>query len=52
MSGANVEITWTDAAAALEESTNLKTWTAVAGATSPYRPVLSAAPAKFYRLRK
>lgn len=48
----NVEITWTEAGLVLQESTNLKAWTDVDGATSPYQPALAAGEARFYRLRQ
>ncbi|MHC1765747.1 MAG: sugar-binding protein [Verrucomicrobiia bacterium] len=52
VSGANIEITWTEPGAVLQQSSDLKTWTTVAGATSPYRAALTASSAVFYRLSK
>ena len=50
MTGGNVELTWTQAGVTLQESPDLKTWTDVSNATSPYRPTLAGA--KFYRLKQ
>lgn len=50
MTGGAVEITWTQPGVALQRSTDLKTWTSVPGATSPYRPTTAGTTATFYRL--
>jgi hypothetical protein len=52
VTGGNVEISWTETGVVLQQSADLKTWTDVAGATSPYRPTVSGNPTKFYRLKK
>ncbi|MEI7908181.1 MAG: hypothetical protein WCK77_00965 [Verrucomicrobiota bacterium] len=49
--GAQPVLYWFDSAATLEESTDLATWTASAGATSPV-PFNPAVPRKFFRLGK
>lgn len=45
-------ITWTESGAVLQSSGDLKTWTDVAGAASPYSPTSTAAGGTFYRLKK
>ncbi|MCB1128414.1 MAG: hypothetical protein KDM81_18105, partial [Verrucomicrobiae bacterium] len=50
--GGNVQITWTQPGVVLQQSTDLTTWTDVAGATSPYSPALGAGEARFYRLKQ
>ena len=46
-----IQITWTEASVVLQQSTDLKSWTDVQNATSPYRPTTAGTSAKFYRLR-
>jgi len=48
--GAEVEITWTPATAALQLSNNLVNWATVPAAVSPYRTAVGANPA-FYRAK-
>jgi hypothetical protein len=47
-----IEITWTEPGAMLQQSTDVKTWTDVPTATSPYRPAMAGTTASFYRLKK
>jgi len=47
-----VQITWTESGATLQQSSDLKTWTDVSGATSPYTPTISGTTAMFYRLKE
>lgn len=48
--GSNVRLTWSGSASALQQSTDLASWTPVAGnPTSPYTAPVSG-PRKFYRL--
>lgn len=52
LANGQVHLTWTGSGT-LQESTDLVTWTAVAGApASPYTVSANSAPAKFYRLRQ
>ena len=51
LSGTNVRIEWTQAGVVLQESSDLKTWTDLPNATSPYTAATSAAATKFYRLK-
>jgi hypothetical protein len=51
-SGGALTITWTDTGVVLQQSSDLKTWTDVAGAASPYSPTVAGTPAMFYRLKK
>ncbi|MCP5517725.1 MAG: hypothetical protein H7A45_10780 [Verrucomicrobiales bacterium] len=50
VNGGAVEITWTQAGVVLQMSTDLRNWSNVAGATSPYRPTTVGTTATFYRL--
>lgn len=50
--GGKIQITWTESGATLQQSTDLKTWTDVTGATSPYVPTISGTTAMFYRLKE
>jgi hypothetical protein len=52
VTGGAVEISWTEPGVTLEQSANLQTWTAVPGATSPYRPTTTGGGASFFRLKK
>jgi hypothetical protein len=52
MTSGKVQITWTESAATLQQSADLKTWTDVAGASSPYSPTVTGNSAKFYRLKE
>jgi hypothetical protein len=52
LTGATVQITWTEPGVVLQQSDNLTTWSTVAGASSPYRPATAGTPVKFYRLKK
>jgi hypothetical protein len=52
LTAGNVQITWTEPATTLQQSGDLKTWTDVSNATSPYRPAIAGASANFYRLKK
>ncbi len=52
LTGGAVEITWTEPGVVLQQSTDLKAWSDIASATSPYRPNMTASPAVFYRLKK
>lgn len=52
MNGGKYEITWTEAGCVLQQSTDLKTWTDLSSATSPYQPASAATAATFYRLKK
>jgi hypothetical protein len=45
-------ISWTEPGVVLQESIDLNTWTDVAAATSPHKPVLNARAAVYFRLRK
>jgi hypothetical protein len=47
-SGGTINITWTQPGVVLQQSTNLKTWTDLTGATSPYSPTVPG----FYRLKQ
>ena len=38
VTGGQIEITWTEPGVVLQESTDLKTWTDLTTATSPYTP--------------
>ena len=50
--GAGFQVSWTEAGAKLQESTDLVTWTEVTGATSPHTPTIGARKTLFYRLTK
>ncbi len=50
--GGKIQITWTQPGVVLQQSTDLKTWTDVTSATSPYTPVVTGTSAKFYRLKQ
>ena len=45
-------VTWTETGAVLQQSTDLKTWTDLPAATSPYNTTPAANTSVFYRLRK
>jgi len=47
-----IEISWTESGVVLQQSTDLKTWTDVANATSPFRPSVTGTATGFYRLKK
>jgi hypothetical protein len=49
--GGQTRVTWTEPGAILQESTDLRNWTDLLSAASPYL-VTGARPAVFYRLRK
>jgi hypothetical protein len=51
LTGSTVRITWSQAGVTLQESADLKTWTNLPNATSPYLPTTSGNKAKFYRLK-
>ena len=51
-SGGQLELTWTEAGVILQESTDLKTWTDRATATSPFRVTPAPGASVFYRLKK
>jgi hypothetical protein len=50
--GAQTRIIWTEPGTVLQESTNLKTWTDLPAATSPYTIVPAGRNGLFYRLKK
>lgn len=52
LNAGNYEITWTEPGTALQQSTDLKTWTDVPNATSPYQTPTAGTTATFYRLKK
>jgi hypothetical protein len=47
-----IELTWTEAGVVLQQSNDLKTWSDVTGATSPFKPTIGATGSVFYRLKK
>jgi hypothetical protein len=49
--GGVITITWTQPGVVLQESTDLKTWTDLPNATSPYTPQTAGTLGKFYRLK-
>ncbi len=51
-SGGQISISWTQTGVVLQQSADLKTWTDVTGATSPYHPTVTGQPVKFYRLKQ
>ena len=52
VSAGKIAISWTESGVVLQQSSDLKTWTDVANATSPYQPTVTATPASFFRLKK
>jgi hypothetical protein len=52
ISGGQIQITWTESGVVLQQSGNLKDWSDVPNAASPYRPTTTGTAANFYRLRK
>ena len=50
--GASAKISWTEAGAVLQQSADLKTWTDIAAATSPYPATQAGKSVVFYRLAK
>jgi len=52
MTSGKVQITWTESAAKLQQSTDLKTWTDVSNASSPFSPTVTGTTASFYRLKE
>lgn len=52
LTGGAVQITWTQAGVVLQESVDLKTWSDLPNAASPYAPPIAGTVAKFYRLRQ
>ena len=52
LASGNFELTWSEAGAVLQQSSDLKTWTDLSSATSPYRTSVTASSSLFYRLKK